>query len=169
MKAAHDEAAKPEEPSAEALKLVGEWSRRTPEMLWNADLHALAFAIDRHAEALRKRCDEQVGYIQLIESDRCDECNGELSQCGAPNVDGEPSMDCALCKSHDALTDARTRIATLEKALAPFASLSMGNHMDELPDAETLASGYADGIGPVRIKHGDCRRARAVLEEGRGK
>ena len=31
-------------------------------------------------------------------NNRCETCNNELSQCGPPNVDGEPTEDCLVCK-----------------------------------------------------------------------
>lgn len=57
-------------------------------------------------------------------------------------------------------------IAELEAALVPFALYARVNDnspsSDSLPDGYTVAGGT---VGPVFIRLGDCRKARAVLEE----
>jgi transcription elongation factor Elf1 len=35
--------------------------------------------------------------------ERCEVCNNELSQCGVQGVDGEPSLDCLVCKLREQL------------------------------------------------------------------
>lgn len=35
--------------------------------------------------------------------ERCEVCNSELSQCGVQGLDGEPSLDCLVCKLREEL------------------------------------------------------------------
>ena len=41
--------------------------------------------------------------------ERCEVCNSELSQCGAQGIDGEPSLDCLVCKLREQLADEREK------------------------------------------------------------
>ncbi len=36
--------------------------------------------------------------VQRLSMERCHVCNGELSQCGELDTDGEPTLDCLLCQ-----------------------------------------------------------------------
>jgi hypothetical protein len=40
-------------------------------------------------------------------AERCEDCNSELSQCGPQGLDGEPSMDCLVCKLREQLAAER--------------------------------------------------------------
>ena len=40
-------------------------------------------------------------------NERCEVCNSELSQCGAQGIDGEPSLDCLVCKLREQLAAER--------------------------------------------------------------
>jgi hypothetical protein len=40
-------------------------------------------------------------------AERCEVCNGELSQCGVQGIDGEPSLDCLVCKLREQLAAER--------------------------------------------------------------
>ena len=44
------------------------------------------------------------------ETDRCFACNSELSPYGPPNEDGEPSMDCLVCRLRDNLRELRAEM-----------------------------------------------------------
>lgn len=59
--------------------------------------------------------------------DRCEDCNSELSPCGAMGVDGIPSTDCKPCQLRD-------KISTLRKALVEL----VGADGKELDGMEAL-------------------------------
>ncbi len=54
---------------------------------------------------------------QQLRGERCEICNSELSQCGVQGVDGEPSLDCLVCKLRRQLDAEREKVQTLVDAL----------------------------------------------------
>lgn len=46
----------------------------------------------------------------VAETERCEVCSAELSQCGAPGVDGEPSLDCKECQLRATIEVMRTAL-----------------------------------------------------------
>jgi hypothetical protein len=67
----------------------------------------------KKARRARKGEGESMSYQQIEQlkkqlaaeqSERCEVCNTELSQCGPQGVDGEPSLDCLVCKLREQLT-----------------------------------------------------------------
>ena len=47
--------------------------------------------------------------LAVEREERCEVCNSELSQCGAQGIDGEPSLDCLVCKLREQLADEREK------------------------------------------------------------
>ena len=58
----------------------------------------------------------------MLSDERCEECNSELSPCGSPSVDGEPSMDCKVCQLREQLSEAKRDSERLDWLLDKFAS-----------------------------------------------
>ena len=58
---------------------------------------------------------------------RCPNCNGEISRCGVPGIDGIPTWDCKACVLWD-------EIKLLRKALAEYAAHHNWDSTDEFYD-----------------------------------
>jgi hypothetical protein len=52
---------------------------------------------------------EVIAMKAELAAERCEVCNTELSQCGVQGVDGEPSMDCLVCKLREQLAAEREK------------------------------------------------------------
>jgi hypothetical protein len=84
---------------------------------------------------------------RLVWSQRCPDCNGELSQCGEPDPDGEPLLDCVACRL-------RERIAELEAAaadhklvsLSPDAGRSLLAELTRLREWVKQAAPHLEGV-----------------------
>jgi hypothetical protein len=59
------------------------------------------------------------------EDSQCVVCGGRLSPCGAPDADGDPTMDCIVCQL-------REKIAALEAALDFWATQRMNAAADAI-------------------------------------
>lgn len=51
---------------------------------------------------------------------RCDRCNCELSNCGDPDEDGIPSLDCEPCRLRKQNTELHRRLQQAEASVAQF-------------------------------------------------
>lgn len=130
---------------------------------------------------LREReqaCDEldKLQSTVLSELNRIGPCCGHPARCHregttATGKDGLPHL-CDVCDAKAVLTELKQdelrnqelqkRIAELEAALVPFALYARVNDNSPSSDSLPVAGGT---VGPVFIRLGDCRKARAVLEE----
>lgn len=67
--------------------------------------------------------------------ERCEECNGELSDCGELNPDGTPSSDCKVCQlryvislQEEEIKSNHAKLAKFESLAGVYTQLLMANH-----------------------------------------
>jgi hypothetical protein len=72
-------------------------------------------------------------------SDRCEECNGELSDCGPQGPDGCPTSDCRYCKQSEIIDSLHQKITKFESLAGVYTQLLMANH--SLEDRAVLLLG----------------------------
>src|SRR3990167_8842067 len=67
-----------------------------------------------------KRCEDSAAEIArlraVVASDRCPDCNAELSACGETTADG-PSMDCLVCRLRAEVMHLRAWVADLQSGM----------------------------------------------------
>jgi hypothetical protein len=82
------------------------------------------------AQARRLKLDAWAYEVALESSGgpedaQCTVCGGRLSQCGSPDADGEPEVDCIVCQL-------REKIASLEASLNFWATQRMNAAADAI-------------------------------------
>ena len=72
---------------------------------------------------------------------RCGYCNSELSQCGVPDLSGEPTLDCEVCKLRGLVRSYEHKIKRLEIAVEKLVDvIAAGVRENELYEQEIAAA-----------------------------